>query len=92
MMNLARRPSVLLFGDSITQQSFSAEHRGWGAHMSDWYARYADVYNRGFSGKCAEYDCPSALSVTNMKACEKIIFLFVFLCYQDTTQDGDWKF
>jgi lysophospholipase L1-like esterase len=41
-------PRILLFGDSITQQSFSVG--GWGARLSDQYQRYADVVNRGFSG------------------------------------------
>ena len=44
------RRKVLLVGDSITQQSFSVTHGGWGAGLQDWYQRTADVYNRGFSG------------------------------------------
>lgn len=47
-MDACRRPTVLLFGDSITQQSFSES--GWGAGISNWYQRSADVVNRGFSG------------------------------------------
>eukprot|EP00928_Gymnodinium_smaydae_P092603 TRINITY_DN7650_c0_g1_i2.p1 TRINITY_DN7650_c0_g1~~TRINITY_DN7650_c0_g1_i2.p1 ORF type:complete len:296 (-),score=47.49 TRINITY_DN7650_c0_g1_i2:407-1294(-) len=42
------RPAVLLFGDSITQFSFS--EAGWGAGLYNWYHRAADVVNRGFSG------------------------------------------
>lgn len=41
---------MLLVGDSITQQSFSMAHGGWGAGLADWYQRTADVSNRGFSG------------------------------------------
>jgi isoamyl acetate esterase len=44
------RRKVLLVGDSITQQSFSVPHGGWGAGLQDWYQRTADVFNRGFSG------------------------------------------
>jgi lysophospholipase L1-like esterase len=44
------RAKILLFGDSITQQSFSALDCGWGAHLADRYQRRADVLNRGFSG------------------------------------------
>lgn len=40
----------MLIGDSITQQSFSVEHCGFGAGLADWYQRSADVINRGFSG------------------------------------------
>lgn len=42
------RPKIILFGDSITQQSFTVG--GWGARLADHYARKADVINRGFSG------------------------------------------
>jgi isoamyl acetate esterase len=44
------RRRVVLVGDSITQQSFSIAHGGWGAGLADWYQRTADVSNRGFSG------------------------------------------
>lgn len=42
------RPKFLLFGDSITQKSFSVG--GWGAALTDAYQRKADVLNRGYSG------------------------------------------
>jgi len=41
---------IVLFGDSLTQQSFSLEIGGWGAELSDSYQRRADILNRGFSG------------------------------------------
>ena len=44
------RRRVMLIGDSITQQSFSTAHEGWGAGLADWYQRSADVINRGYSG------------------------------------------
>lgn len=44
------RSKIILIGDSITQQSFSATMSGFGAYLSDMYQRRADVYNRGFSG------------------------------------------
>mmetsp|Transcript_9975 Transcript_9975/g.25806 ORF Transcript_9975/g.25806 Transcript_9975/m.25806 type:complete len:295 (-) Transcript_9975:106-990(-) len=45
----SRLPSrFILFGDSITQQSFSVG--GWGARLQDRYQRRADVINRGFGG------------------------------------------
>eukprot|EP01038_Epipyxis_sp_PR26KG_P008048 gene8048-10904_t len=40
----------MLFGSSITQRSFNIDHCGWGAALSNWYARSADVLNRGASG------------------------------------------
>jgi lysophospholipase L1-like esterase len=42
------QPRVLLVGDSITEYSF--DEGGWGASLSNWYARRADVINRGFDG------------------------------------------
>jgi lysophospholipase L1-like esterase len=44
------RAKILLFGDSITQQSFGASSCGWGTCVADRYQRRADVLNRGFSG------------------------------------------
>lgn len=45
---LAVRPEIVLFGDSITQQSFAPG--GWGSRIADHYQRTADVRLRGFSG------------------------------------------
>ena len=42
------RPTILLFGDSITQQSFGPG--GWGAALANTYQRTADVCLRGYSG------------------------------------------
>lgn len=42
------RPKFILFGDSITQQSFRLG--GWGARLANTYERSADVINRGYSG------------------------------------------
>ncbi|CAL1405216.1 unnamed protein product [Linum trigynum] len=42
------RPQIVLFGDSITEQSFRSG--GWGASLADTYSRKADVFNRGYGG------------------------------------------
>ncbi|MED6105997.1 hypothetical protein PIB30_000783 [Stylosanthes scabra] len=42
------RGQVVLFGDSITEQSFRLG--GWGASLADTYARKADVVLRGYGG------------------------------------------
>lgn len=42
------RPQIILFGDSITQQSFSLG--GWGAALADTFSRKADVLVRGYGG------------------------------------------
>jgi len=50
MPSTSGRAKLVLFGDSITQASFSASDRGWGARLADRYQRRADVLNRGFAG------------------------------------------
>lgn len=53
---------VFLFGDSLTQISFSPG--GWGARVADHFQRRADVLNRGFSGyntACAKLVLPQLL-------------------------------
>ncbi|KAJ4712349.1 GDSL esterase/lipase [Melia azedarach] len=42
------RPQIVLFGDSITQQSFGSG--GWGAALADSYCRKVDVVLRGYGG------------------------------------------
>ena len=51
------RPSIILFGDSITEQAFGWRGDdfppvdfGWASLLAADYARRADVLNRGFSG------------------------------------------
>ncbi|CAK8530665.1 unnamed protein product [Lathyrus sativus] len=42
------RPKIVLFGDSITEDSF--EHGGWGASLAHHFSRKVDVVVRGYSG------------------------------------------
>ncbi|KAK9278289.1 hypothetical protein L1049_027854 [Liquidambar formosana] len=42
------RPQIVLFGDSITEQSFGSG--GWGAALAHTYSRKADVLVRGYGG------------------------------------------
>ena len=45
------RPSIVLFGDSITQEGFGVDGNvGWASLLASAYSRRADVLNRGFSG------------------------------------------
>ena len=46
---------IFLFGDSLTQYSFSPQEGGWGASIADHFQRRADVINRGFSGYNTEW-------------------------------------
>lgn len=49
----------ILFGDSITQQAFTAEGIPFGARLSDAYIRKLDIVNRGLSG----YNTTQALQI-----------------------------
>ncbi|KAJ7968676.1 GDSL esterase/lipase [Quillaja saponaria] len=42
------RPMIYLFGDSITEESFS--NGGWGASLANHFSRTLDVVLRGYSG------------------------------------------
>lgn len=42
------RPSIVLFGDSITEEAFG--EGGWGSSLANHYSRSADVVLRGYSG------------------------------------------
>jgi len=57
------RPSILLFGDSITQQAFGTSDGvvkvGWGSLLAATYQRRADVLARGYYG----YNTRMALEV-----------------------------
>jgi isoamyl acetate esterase len=59
-LNVARAmPQIVLFGDSITQQSFNPELHGWGTIVCNYYARRADVLNRGYSGYTTRWAVPA---------------------------------
>ncbi|KAJ1569695.1 hypothetical protein HK405_007249 [Cladochytrium tenue] len=46
---------IILFGDSITEESFDIGIDGFGAILSNAYARRLDVVNRGYSGFTTEW-------------------------------------
>lgn len=81
------RPSILLFGDSITQFSHGegSVKYGWGSLLSAAYQRRADVLNRGFSG----YNTRHALDLvpkifpasTGTSICQPNHLLFVTLFF-----------
>ncbi|KAF2215449.1 hypothetical protein CERZMDRAFT_35936 [Cercospora zeae-maydis SCOH1-5] len=74
----------VLFGDSITQQSFSQE-RGFafGAALANEYVRRVDVVNRGFSG----YNTRQALEVLPHvlppRSCSRVRFMTIWFGAND---------
>nr|XP_023889500.1 GDSL esterase/lipase CPRD49-like [Quercus suber] len=63
------RPQFVLFGSSIVQLSFS--HGGWGAILSDIYARKADILLRGYFG----WNSRRALQVLN-QVFPKVLYFY----------------
>lgn len=82
------RPSIFLFGDSITQQCFSPEHRGWGAYLSDWYFRRADVLNRGHSGYNSRWGAALIKKLMPDKV-NDILFATIFFGANDAVNAGE---
>ena len=82
------RPTILLFGDSITQQGFSiGQSPGWVGLLSNAYTRRADVLNRGYSG----YNTRHALKLipTIFEAGMDPLFVTVFFGANDASLPGD---
>jgi lysophospholipase L1-like esterase len=103
-MIVRTRPSIILFGDSITQSGFSggggssAPSAGWVSLLSSAYARRADVLNRGFSG----YNTRHALEVLssvfvssdtsvqrNANGDDRVLMVTVFFGANDASLPGD---
>jgi lysophospholipase L1-like esterase len=91
------RPSIILFGDSITQQGFSggstAASPGWLSLLSNAYARRADILNRGYSG----YNTRHALDILssvfgpdcNAGDADNVLMVTVFFGANDASLLGD---
>ncbi|XP_013781624.1 isoamyl acetate-hydrolyzing esterase 1 homolog isoform X2 [Limulus polyphemus] len=63
-------PKVVLFGDSLTQNSFNVQDGFWGALLADRLQRKADVIARGFSGyntRMSKVILPRIFNSDNMK-------------------------
>lgn len=92
MAALRIRPSILLFGDSITQMGWGVDgHVGWVSLLASAYTRRADVVNRGFSG----YNTRHALDVlprmfdATGAAKQEMLFCTIFLGANDAALPGE---
>lgn len=75
------RPNIVLFGDSITQESFRSG--GWGASLADAYSR--KVLFSYFSSKHHPFSLPLLFSSLYVLICR---LMFYFVAMADTTLDG----
>jgi len=90
------RPSILLFGDSLTQQAFGHQSDGkfvtrfgWASLLASTYTRRVDVVNRGFSG----YNTRHALGILSTSVYpvleqKNILFCTIFLGANDAALPG----
>uniref|UniRef100_A0A0B7BEA7 Isoamyl acetate-hydrolyzing esterase 1 homolog n=2 Tax=Arion vulgaris TaxID=1028688 RepID=A0A0B7BEA7_9EUPU len=87
MTNLVRKtttwPKVLLFGDSITQFSFTTEGC-WGSLLSDYLQRRCDVLARGFSGYNTRWCKVILPSILDTKLAKDTVAMTIFLGVNDS--------
>ncbi|KAK3792025.1 hypothetical protein RRG08_066547 [Elysia crispata] len=76
-------PKVFLFGDSLTQQSFSAEGC-WGAMLADQLARRCDIVTRGFSGYNVPFCKVMLPSLLDKQTASETVALTIFLGANDS--------
>jgi lysophospholipase L1-like esterase len=82
------RSTILLFGDSLTQNAYGMDGQvGWASLLSSTYQRRADVLNRGFSG----YNTNHALSVMTRNfgfLASPVLFVTIFFGANDAALPG----
>lgn len=84
-----KRPSIVLYGDSLTQRGFGEDGNvGWASLLASAYTRRADVKNRGFGG----YNTHHALHVLpNILDSfdDKVLFTTIFFGANDAALPGE---
>jgi len=84
------QPSIILFGDSITQQGFGVEQSvGWAGLLSAAYSRRADVWSRGFSGYNTRHALSEFDGVFEALPSTNILFATVFFGANDAVLKGE---
>ena len=78
---------IFLFGDSLTQQSFSPG--GWGARVADHFQRRADVLNRGFTGYNTGW--AKAILPRLLASREQADVITVLLGSNDAVKEGEYQ-
>lgn len=86
------RPTILLFGDSITQFGFGVDGTiGWVSLLANAYTRRADILNRGFSGYNTRHALdviPSILGDDEVSSHRSTLFCTVFFGANDAALPG----
>lgn len=76
-------PKVFLFGDSLTQQSFSPSGC-WGALLADRLTRRCDIVTRGFSGYNVRFCKIMLPSILDKQTASETVALTIFLGANDS--------
>lgn len=89
---LSSRPSILLFGDSLTEQGFGINGRvGWASLLSADYSRRADVFNRGYFGYNSKHAVDLLPSLKSLLEGD-VLFCTVYFGANDATTPGSKQF
>lgn len=92
-MMIRIRPSIVLFGDSLTQEAFGLDGQsGWASMLASAYTRRADVLNRGFSGYNTRHALemiPRVFRTIQQDEQDRVLFCTVFLGANDSAIKGE---
>jgi len=80
-------PSIILVGDSLTEQSFCADKDGFAASLAKAYVRRADVFNRGLSGYNTQWFMPYLDQIVAAHA-SKVLLWIVMIGSNDACLPG----
>ena len=90
------RPSIILFGDSITEQGFGCRGAdfppvqfGWASLLASDYSRRADVLSRGFAGYTSRHAVEMLPRVFTGSPSESCLFCTVFFGANDAALPGE---
>lgn len=90
------RPSIILFGDSITEQAFGFKgpdfppiEFGWASLLAADYSRRADVLSRGFSGYNSRHAVEMLPRIFTGSTMEPCLFCTVFFGANDAALLGE---
>ncbi|XP_005112072.1 isoamyl acetate-hydrolyzing esterase 1 homolog [Aplysia californica] len=81
-------PKVLLYGDSITQQSFSPDGC-WGSLLADYLQRKCDVVTRGFSGYTTRWCKLMLPSILDKTVAKDTVAMTIFLGANDSNNEAN---
>ncbi|KAL7269244.1 hypothetical protein RUND412_008103 [Rhizina undulata] len=70
-------PSIILFGDSLTERSFNFSNHGSGAALATAYARRADVLNRGVGGYNTRWLKPFLEHIVQNSPTKPLLFILL---------------